>query len=467
MLWRLNLLVLTHALARLSHATPRLRQNDQVEAPGFTWGGGPMRGVNIGGCPCQLLTVQPWITPSIFTDKPDWVVDEWTYGAYMRTRNDTYGEISQHWNTWFQYDELENIAAVGLNTIRIQIGYWSIIPLVNGEPYLVGAYDYLKIAVTWARTLNLKVMLDLHGVPGSQNGFDNSGLRGTRQWFSNYTNLQRSLNALQILTEEFTQSSYGNTVQTIELVNEPFPYTDDELNFLKNYYIQGYNTVRGANQQQQIVVALDDGFRGLQSWSGFMTETQYHDVALDTGPADIRFNNYTLAMGYTELLEWFCSQEDYIVAANQKHWTIVGEWTLAAAANTDCAKWLNGRDKGARYDGTLPDQPKIRFTGDCVTHTGSDPSKWSSDYIEFLGRAFETQTYVYEKASGYIMWTWKTEQAADWSMQAGITYGKSGKADSTDYQAGSRYQSLRSLTVGRVNETSQERPQTREMRSEP
>ena len=23
----------------------------------------------------------------------------------------------------------------------------------------------------------------------------------------------------------------------------------------------------------------------------------------------------------------------------------------------------------------------------------------------------------------YLMWTWKTESAADWSMQAGITYG--------------------------------------------
>ena len=40
-----------------------------------------------------------------------------------------------------------------------------------------------------------------------------------------------------------------------------------------------------------------------------------------------RFNNDTLAMGYSELLDWFCSQEDYIVTANQNHWTIVGEWT--------------------------------------------------------------------------------------------------------------------------------------------
>ncbi len=57
------------------------------------------------------------------------------------------------------------------------------------------------------------------------------------------------------------------------------------------------------------------------------------------------------------------------------------------------------------------------------------------DYIEHLGRSFETQTHVYEQAvrlrrvreadwqSGWIMWTWKTEEAADWSMQSGITYG--------------------------------------------
>lgn len=97
----------------------------------------------------------------MFEGKPDWVVDEWTYGAYMATQPDPMGEIRHHWNTWFQYYELENIASVGLNTIRIQIGYWSLIPLVNGEPFLVGAFEYLKLAVTWAQGLNLKVRLDL------------------------------------------------------------------------------------------------------------------------------------------------------------------------------------------------------------------------------------------------------------------------------------------------------------------
>ena len=65
-----------------------------------------------------------------------------------------------------------SMKAVGLNTVRIQIGckslrrlgrrlmsVWSIIPLANGEPYLEGAYPYLKVAVDWAQTLGLKVSL--------------------------------------------------------------------------------------------------------------------------------------------------------------------------------------------------------------------------------------------------------------------------------------------------------------------
>lgn len=75
----------------------------------------------------------------------------------MSTQPDPMSEIRYHWNNWFQFYELENIAASGLNTIRIQVGFWSLIPLANGERYLVGAFEYLKLAVTWAQSLNLKV----------------------------------------------------------------------------------------------------------------------------------------------------------------------------------------------------------------------------------------------------------------------------------------------------------------------
>ncbi|OXC65997.1 hypothetical protein AYX13_05197 [Cryptococcus neoformans] len=391
-------------------------------APGFTWGIDPMRGVNIGG----WLVLEPWITPSIFEGKPDWVVDEWTYGVYMNNQSGTMDEIRNHWNTWFSYTELRNIAAVGLNTIRIQIGFWSVIPLEDGEPYLVGAYDYLKLAVTWASSLNLKVMVDVHGSPGGQNGFDNSGIRGVREWFTNDTSISRTLSTLHVLTAEFSRSFYNDTVIAIELINEPFPYTTSELNILKSYYQAGYETVRSNDGASKFVVAIDEEFQGLQTWEAFMQEPSYNNVAVDTVSRIFEslganeFDPSLIAMGYSETLDWYCGQQDYLVASNNVHWTIIGEFV---PANTDCAYWLNGRGMGSRYDNTLNTSAALQYPGNCDGKTGTDPSKFSAEYVEYLAKSFETQTWVYEQASGWVMWTWKTEQAADWSMQTGMTYG--------------------------------------------
>ena len=56
-----------------------------------------------------------------------------------------------------------------VNHVRIPIGWWSVVP-IPGNPYVVGAYGYLAKALGWAETHGLKVMIDLHGAPGSQNG---------------------------------------------------------------------------------------------------------------------------------------------------------------------------------------------------------------------------------------------------------------------------------------------------------
>ena len=69
--------------------------------------------------------------------------------------------------------------------------------------------------------------------------------------------------------------------------------------------------------------------------------------------------------------------------ANQL-WTIVGEWTPAM---TDCAKYLNGRGVGARYDGTRSGSPRV---GSCTGLTGSG-SSFSSSYKTFLRQTWEAQ----------------------------------------------------------------------------
>jgi glucan 1,3-beta-glucosidase len=73
-------------------------------------------------------------------------------------------------------------------------------------------YPYLIQAVNWARELNLTVLLDLHGTPGSQNGQDNSGLVGPVLFPSNTSNVDRSLSVLKNLTAEFSQDIYGGVI---------------------------------------------------------------------------------------------------------------------------------------------------------------------------------------------------------------------------------------------------------------
>lgn len=58
-----------------------------------------------------------------------------------------------------------------LNHVRIPIGYWAY-EVGPGEPFISGQHEYLLQAVTWAETYNLKVIVDLHGAPGSQNGYN-------------------------------------------------------------------------------------------------------------------------------------------------------------------------------------------------------------------------------------------------------------------------------------------------------
>lgn len=90
-------------------------------------------------------------------------------------------------------------------------------------------------------------MIDLHGAPGSQNGQDNSGLVGPVLFAGNSSNADRSLDVLRNLTEEFSRDVYGDTVTSIELLNEPRLDDDDfPMSQLKKFYTDGVEVVRSA-----------------------------------------------------------------------------------------------------------------------------------------------------------------------------------------------------------------------------
>jgi glucan 1,3-beta-glucosidase len=87
---------------------------------------------------------------------------------------------------------------------------------------------------------------------------------------------------------------------------------------------------------------------------------------------------------------------------------------------TDCAKYLNGKGVGARYDGSYPGSSPI---GSCDGKSVGSIDTLSGEDRDNIRRFIEGQLDAYEKGSGWLYWTWKTEGAPEWDMQMQIASG--------------------------------------------
>jgi hypothetical protein len=124
----------------------------------FDYNNEKVRGVNLGG----WFVLEPWITPSLFEPfTAGNVVDEYTFTQALG-QTAAQNQLEAHWNSWITQDDFNEIASMGLNHVRIPIGYWALNPL-PGDPYVQGQLPILDNAIGWARSAGIKVLLDLHG----------------------------------------------------------------------------------------------------------------------------------------------------------------------------------------------------------------------------------------------------------------------------------------------------------------
>ena len=351
--------------------------------------------------------LEPWITPSIFS-VGDSAIDEYTYTRTLG-KDTAFNNLQRHWSSWITQSDFSAIAAAGLNHVRIPIGYWAVAP-VDGDPYVQGQLPYLDQAIGWARGAGLKVMIDLHGAPGSQNGFDNSGQAGSVNWQQGNT-VSQTLDAINGLAQRYKDDT--DVVTSIELLNEPLgPVLN--LDGIKSFYGDGYDIVRQASDD--LVVVISDAFQDFQSfWNGFaIPSTGFQNVILDTHQYQI-FSPGEVGRSPSEHVSAACGLGPRLAGTDK--WTIVGEWT---GAQTDCAKWLNGYGKGARYDGTFPGSSRV---GSCDGKYTGRVADLSDDDKRNIRSFIEAQLDAYERGAGWVFWTWKTESAPEWHMQDLLSNG--------------------------------------------
>ncbi|KAJ1987458.1 hypothetical protein GGI25_004504 [Coemansia spiralis] len=376
----------------------------------------PIRGVNIGG----VFLIEPFIRPSLFdqffSNKSDIPVDEWTFSAALG-KEEAKRQLEEHWDTFVTRDHLESLAEYGINWIRIPIGYWAF-NLTANEPFVDGQVPYIERILGWAREIGLKVELDLHGAPGSQNGYDNSGRRGTPEWLLSRANVDRTLDALAKMTK--LAVDWDDVVYGIQVLNEPSRWKWPVADILE-FYNEAYDLVRGMTTD--VYFMIHDTFLGPNEWSTLVS-SNWTNALMDTHIYQM-FDNYMVGVDESKHIELVATMAENITTFDRTNiGVVVGEFS---AATHDCTKYINGLGRGSRWDGTLEgtDHPSCPFAScSCVGDYGSDYTKFSDHYKRFLKRYVHAQLAIYDREiSGWFYWNFRTEGAPEWDYILGVEQG--------------------------------------------
>lgn len=284
------------------------RANDRVPWLDEEWqyGTQPIRGVNIGG----WLSLEPFITPSLFNgyDANLGIVDEYTLTKHLGP-TEAVKTLERHYASFVTEDTFAEIAAAGLDHVRIPFSYWAVVTY-PGDPYVSQvSWRYLLRGIEWARKYGLRVKLDLHGVPGSQNGWNHSGRLGVIGWLNGTDgtlNGQRTLEIHDRLSQFFAQPRYRNIIAIYGLLNEP-KMMRLPIDIVNAWNVEAIALIRKNGVTAKIAVA--DGFLGLPNWKGQLSpssSSDQGDLILDAHQYMI-FNVDQLSFPHQKKIEFVCS----------------------------------------------------------------------------------------------------------------------------------------------------------------
>ena len=182
------------------------------------------------------LVLEKWMTPSLFVGTK--AVDEYTF---MQTSGAA-KKIEAHRKSFITEADFKWLSKNGLNAVRIPVGYW----LFDGDEPYTPTIKYLDWAVRMAEKYDLKVLIDLHGHKGSQNGKDHSGKIGKSQWHTSLKNRQHSIDTLEKIARRYSDTP---AVWGIQMINEPkFGLLQLKLRW---FYKRAYDRLRAAARDQR------------------------------------------------------------------------------------------------------------------------------------------------------------------------------------------------------------------------
>lgn len=356
----------------------------------------------------------------------DYPVSEFDIVATFPDRKVARHYMERHWDTFLTRRDLVRLRNAGVTHLRVPFGYWVRGNIAPGEPWAEGGWHYFRRLVKWCREIGgLQVWADLHGAPGSENGFDNSGHYLRRDsclgWSDSPENVARTLDVIEDVAKALRNEGLLDVVTGLGLLNEPF--VDCDVDVLRKFYNDGHDMVRnilGPN----IAIFVSDQFKSSKWNDSFWTDPKTHsNTYLDTHPYHVFFEKGR-SMSPRQHIEYVCQYNTkdvrsccYEDAPNNTVVSrglgrVVGEWSAAVDV--------------------LPTELELAIMNSIAANGTAIllDRELGQDRRRFLRNFVESQMVAYEDAevgrtSGWMFWNFKMEGSAfiEWDFLRGIEEG--------------------------------------------
>ena len=247
--------------------------------------------------------------------------------------------LDRHRATFVTEFDFVWMAQSGIDLVRIPVPYY-----LFGSEHHTACVEYLDQAFEWAQRWGLKILVDLHTVPLSQNAFDNGGYMGLCAWAQDGSRIDATIDLLEQIARRYAGHP---ALWGIEALNEPaneFVLNMNLKNYGKDYpervarskvipretlldfYDRVYQRLRPI-VGPEVALVYHDQFE-LDSWDDLLPADRYENIVIDTHQYlnfnDFGFTRYDVAEYEAKIAE----MADQVRAAAKHHQVLVGEWCL-------------------------------------------------------------------------------------------------------------------------------------------
>ena len=346
--------------------------------------GHPVRGVNLG----NWLVLERWMdkgaeAPFAGADADDEHGLRRELDADELTRR-----LEAHRARYVTADTFAWLADVGCTMVRLPIPYH-----VFGDKAHEGCAEHVDAALDWADERGIPVLLDLHTVPGGQNGFDNSGVSGLCTWHLSSAQVATTLDVLERIARRWGAhlALFG-----IEPMNEPaspriFSSSMERYGaghpgrversapiprtVLRQFYRLAYERIRPVTGAG-VALVLHDQFQ-LGAWARFMPADRFPNVWIDTHQylgTFCRAARATTLRAHQAVARGVGAR---IALAERSHPVLVGEWSLAHNMGGLADQGTERRDEALRAYAQAQLAAFERGRGSCFWSLRGSRDTWS------------------------------------------------------------------------------------------